>query len=308
MQHEPVLCKEVLHFLDCKPGGNYVDANVGAGGHSRLILEANAPRGVVVGFEWDQETAKIAIERLRKYGGRFRIIEDNFSGIGKALIRGDGSFDGILYDLGVSSIQIESSKRGFSFLREGPLDMRMDARRNLLAGNIVNEYDEENIASILWKYGEERFSRRIARSIVKGRSKNLIRTTLELSEIIKSSIPRKFWRKGLHPATKSFMALRIAVNEELSNLETTLKESLKILKKGSRIVVISFHSLEDRIVKNFFREESAKCRCPKDLPKCICSGKARLKILTKRPVTPDEEEMKSNPRSTSAKLRAAEVL
>lgn len=309
MFHIAVLSEEVIRFLNCRAGKNFIDANVGTGGHSELILSETAPEGVVVGFEWDARAAGIAKERLRKYSERFRVIDKNFSSIGLAPKKGGvEKFDGIVYDLGPSSLQLDDPGRGFSFLKNGPLDMRMDNRRRVSARQVVNEFDKKEISRILRIYGEERFASRIASKIAKERDRGPIDTTSQLASIIKEAIPRKFQPSKIHPATKSFMALRIFVNDELENLKVSLEGSLKILKRGARIVVISFHSLEDRIVKRFMNDLLGKCRCPKELPECLCNSKAQLKVLTKRPVTPDEDEIAKNPRSRSAKLRAAEVL
>ena len=309
MYHKPVLAAEVLDYLACGSNRNYIDSTVGTGGHSELILTETAPEGIVVGFERDSATAAIARDRLRKYGGRFRLIENNFSSIGLALQEGGvRNIHGIVFDLGISSLQIDNRLRGFSFKQEGPLDMRMDTKQRLRAHEIVNHFSEKEIADVLKEFGEERFARRIAGALVRRRADGEISNTLELSQIILKAIPEKFRKGKIHPATKSFMALRIFVNDELENLKKALEGCLEILESGARIVVISFHSLEDRIVKRFFREKATGCTCPRELPSCVCKGKPKLKIITGRPVIPGQSEINANPRARSAKLRAAMVL
>ncbi len=308
MLHRPVLTREVLGFLNCGTGKSYIDATVGTGGHSKAILTETAPEGIVVGFEQDPDAGREAKNILRKFGGRFRLIEHNYSSIGEALeVVALNGFDGVLYDLGASSLQLETPGRGFSFLKKGPLDMRMNYRSGLSAYTVINEFSQSEIAKILKEYGEERFASKIAHSIIRERKKIEIKTTTDLSRIIEKSIPRKFQHKSIHPATRSFMALRIFVNDELEHLKKSLSRSLSVLKPGGRLVLISFHSLEDRIVKRFFKKKSLSCTCPRGLPECVCDTKPLLKILTKKPVAACEEEIKDNPRARSAKLRAAEV-
>ena len=309
MLHKSVLEQEVLLYLDCRADKNFIDATVGSGGHSKIILEKTMPSGVVVGFEQDTVVSEEALKRLEGFNGRFKLIEENFRFIDKALSDVDfKKFDGVLYDLGVSSIQLDTPGRGFSFLKDGPLDMRMSSRSSLNAEALVNDFSENEISKILRDLGEERFAKRIARNICLERKKNRIVSTLTLAQIIERSIPKKFQRKGIHPATKSFMALRIYVNDELNSLEESLEKAIETVDKGGRMVAISFHSLEDRIVKNFFKKQSNPCTCPRDLPMCICGVKPRLKIITKKPVLPTDEEKATNPRARSAKLRAAEVV
>lgn len=302
--HTPVMVDEVLHFLNVQPGGRYVDCTVGTGGHSLAIMEAAEPGGLLLGLDADPAALRVARERLAPYGASVQLVEANFRDVGK-ICRWYGfvPVHGILFDLGVSLAQLEESERGFSFQREAPLDMRFSPDQELTAADIVNTWDEEEIAGILWRYGEERFSRRIARRIVQSRP---LRTTTELSRIVEQAVGGA--RKRIHPATRTFQALRIAVNQELENLETALEEAHGLLGYNGRLVVITFHSLEDRIVKDFFRRESRACICPPETPVCRCGHKPTLRVLTKTPVTPRPEEIAVNPRSRSAKLRAAERL
>jgi 16S rRNA (cytosine1402-N4)-methyltransferase len=298
-----------LGFLNCGTGKSFIDATVGTGGHSKAILTETAPEGIVVGFERDPDAAAQASSELRKFGGRFRLIEENFTSIGKALeVVELGGFNGVVYDLGVSSLQFDTPGRGFSFLKNGPLDMRMDRRHGITAAHVVNTFSEDRLFAILREFGEERFAGRIARNIVKERRKKEIKDTFALKEVIERSVPKKFQHKGIHCATRPFMALRIFVNEELENLKKSLQESLKVLKPRARMAVISFHSLEDRIVKNFFRQGAGTCKCPPGIPVCSCGIKPAIKIVTKKPVLPREEETGLNPRARSAKLRVAEVI
>ena len=294
MAHIPVLQKEVLEYLDPKPNENFIDCTIGEAGHSLAILERNGPKGKVLGIEWDPELYK----KLKKDFVRFDLTErvilvnDSYSNLRKIIERKNlGNFEGILFDLGISSWHLEESKRGFSFMREEPLIMRYDGKENkLTAEKIVNHWSEKEIEKILEIYGEERFAKRIARKIFEEREKRPIKTTFQLVEIIKKTVPGWYLRGRIHWATRTFQALRIAVNDELNNLKKALPQAMEILKKGGRLVVISFHSLEERIVKDFFRDQSQK---------------GLLKILTKKPIRPGQKEIKINPRSRSAKLRAA---
>lgn len=300
--HTPVMVEEVLYYLNVQPGGRYVDCTVGTGGHALAIMEAASPGGLLLGLDIDPAALRIARERLAPYGASVQLVEANFREVGE-ICRWYGfvPVHGVLFDLGLSSIQIEEGERGFSFQREAPLDMRFSPDQQLTAADIVNHWDEHEIADILWRYGEERFSRRIARRIVQARP---LRTTLELARVVEQAVGQA--RSRIHPATRTFQALRIAVNQELENLEAALEEAHGLLGFGGRLVVISFHSLEDRIVKEFFRRESRDCICPPETPTCICDHKATLRLLTKTPVRPRPEEVRANPRSRSAKLRAAE--
>lgn len=306
IKHIPVLLKEAIELLNCKSSGIYIDCTVGAGGHAERILELTSPDGKVVGIDQDEEILKIAEGRLKRFGERVRLMHGNFSDI-KGIMK-DEKADGILFDLGVSSYQLEDKERGFSFMSDAPLDMRMDKKAEATAADIINSSSERELSDIIFKYGEERFAKRIASFIVREREKKPITTTLQLSNIITKAIPARFHPRDIHPATRTFQALRIAVNRELEILEKSLLNAVDILKPKGRICVISFHSLEDRIVKRTFQRLEKGCICPPKIPVCQCGIKPSVRIITKKPVTPAEEEINANPRSRSAKLRTAEKL
>ncbi|BEH11599.1 16S rRNA (cytosine(1402)-N(4))-methyltransferase RsmH [Geobacter sulfurreducens subsp. ethanolicus] len=300
---------EVLEYLSPRPGGVYVDGTLGGAGHARLILEATSPDGMLIGFDRDPAALAVARERLASFGERFRPVPANFSEMGRVLAElGVDGVDGFLLDVGVSSHQLDTAERGFSFLADAPLDMRMNTSVPGTAADLVNDLGEHELARIIKEYGEERWARRIASFIVKARVSGPIERTLQLVDIIKGAIPRGAWEERIHPATRTFQALRIAVNDELGSLERGLESALGLLRTGGRGVVISFHSLEDRIVKTMFRRHAQGCTCPKELPRCVCGGAPRLRILTGRPVVAGEAEVAENPRARSAKLRAAEKL
>lgn len=302
--HAPVLTEEVIQNLAVQPGGRYVDCTVGAGGHAKAILEASAPGGVLLGLDADPDAIKTAATTLEKYAGSVRLVRSNFREVGDVCRQ--YKFEpvhGILFDLGISSLQL-ASERGFSFQVEAPLDMRMNPEQEVSAADIVNEYDETELADVIWRYGEERASRRIARAIVKARP---VETTTRLASIVASAAGGGR-RKKIHPATKTFQALRIAVNDELTAISEALEQAVKLLGAGGRVAVISFHSLEDRIVKQYFQRESRDCICPPETPACVCDHVARLKLITRRAVKPSDEEIEANPRSRSARLRVAERL
>ena len=300
---------EVLEYLSPRPGGVYVDGTLGGAGHARLILEATSPDGMLIGFDRDPAALEVARERLASFGERFRPVPGNFSEMGRVLAElGVDGVDGFLLDVGVSSHQLDTAERGFSFLTDAPLDMRMNTLVPGTAADLVNDLDEHELARIIKEYGEERWARRIASFIVKARVDGPIERTLQLVDIIKGAIPRGAWEERIHPATRTFQALRIAVNDELGSLERGLESALGLLRPGGRGVVISFHSLEDRIVKTMFRRYAQGCTCPKELPRCVCGGVPRLRILTGRPVVAGDVEVAENPRARSAKLRAAEKL
>ncbi|MDX1776720.1 MAG: 16S rRNA (cytosine(1402)-N(4))-methyltransferase RsmH [Desulfobulbales bacterium] len=288
--HIPVLLKEALHYLAPVAGGIYIDGTLGLGGHAEKILQACAPSGLVIGFEWDEQALELARKKLASYGSRFQALHRSYSEImaGLAELR-ISRVDGLLLDLGVSSLQFDSGERGFSYQAEGPLDMRMDKRMHLSAEDIINDFSQEELADIFYYYGEEKQARRIAAQIAAKRVKERITTTTQLSRIIAAAVPRKFQPKKIHVATKVFQALRIAVNKELENLAALLDSLTKILNPEGRVCIISFHSLEDRLVKRKFKENP------------------ELHILTKKPVRPEADEIKTNPRSRSAKLRAAYI-
>ena len=299
--HIPVMLEACMRLMDPQPGGQYADGTLGAGGHSEAILKASSPDGQLISFDLDPAAIAIARERLEPYGDRVRIIQDSYVNLGR--YAEENSLDGFMVDLGVSSMQLDRQDRGFSFLQDGPLDMRFSPEQPLTAADLVNQLPEEELARILWLYGEERKSRQIAAMICAERERNKIVTTAQLRDVILSAAGNS--REKIHPATRSFQAIRIAVNGELDAVEAVLPAAVKALKPGGRLLVISFHSLEDRIVKNYFKTESKDCLCPPEQPVCTCGHKAVLRELTRHPVTADDEEIKLNPRARSAKLRAA---
>lgn len=304
--HTPVLLQEVITLLQPRPGGIYIDATVGAGNHAAAILAASAPDGTLFGLDQDSRALDIAGEQLAEFGDRVHLLHSNFKYLNQIANRYNiPQADGILLDLGVSSMQFDQAQRGFSFQQLGPLDMRMNQFSGQSAAELVNHLPEAELANLIYNYGEERRSRRIARAIVKARP---IADTLELADVIAKAIPTKRSRGGkyrpaIHPATRTFQALRIAVNDELGVLEQVLPQAIQQLKPGGRLAVISFHSLEDRIVKHYFRQEAQDCICPPQQPVCTCKHKAVIDIITKKPVTPSSAEIDANPRARSAKLR-----
>ena len=304
IQHIPVLCNEVLDFLEPKSGGIYVDATVGVGGHSSAILAESSPNGRIIGIDLDADALEISRARLHTFTDRYLLIHGNFARMDTLLENYSvEAVDGILLDLGVSSMQLDTPGRGFGFKHTGPLDMRMNPRQSLLAVQVVNDSSIETLVDIFKRYGEERFARRIAYRIVQARQKEPITTTTRLADIVKAAIPQKASR--IHPATRVFQALRIYVNAELENLDTGLDAAISLLKPGGCLCVITFHSLEDRIVKRRFQRCARTCICPPKTPVCICEHEPSLQILTKRPVLPAAGEVQANPRARSAKLRAA---
>lgn len=301
--------EEALEYLGVAPGGIYVDGTLGGAGHAARILDASSPDGVLIGFDRDKEALDTASQRLAPYGKRARLFHRNFDRLAQTLAELDiRAIDGFLLDLGVSSHQLDKGERGFSFQKDAPLDMRMDTGSGLTAAELVNTLSEAELERIIRDYGEERWARRIALFIAAARAKGAVETTLQLADIIKGAIPKAKWEERIHPATRTFQALRIAVNDELGSLERGLASAVELLKKGGRGVVISFHSLEDRIVKNAFRDAARGCICPKDLPRCACGNIPRVRILTGRPVVAAAAETAMNPRARSAKLRAVEKL
>lgn len=306
--HVSVLLEEAVDLLAIKPDGIYVDCTAGGGGHSSAIA-ARLTTGHLYSFDQDEDAIKAASARLAPFGGKVTVIRENFRNAASTL-RGMGieHIDGATADLGVSSYQLDNEERGFSYMADAPLDMRMDRRGTLTARDVVNTYSEEEIAKILFTYGEEKFSRKIAAAIVREREVSPIENTLRLSEIIKNAIPAAARNGGHHPAKRSFQAIRIEVNSELSIIEPALKELASMLNPGGRISVITFHSLEDRAVKNAFAELSSGCICPPSFPVCVCGKKPQMKLVTKKPVVPADSELEINPRARSAKLRAAEKL
>lgn len=293
---------EVLEGLAVSPDGRYIDCTIGLGGHAEAILEAGSPSARVLGLDLDPAALDLAQERLDRYGDRALLVEGNFSEIAELAKRHEFvPADGVLFDLGVSSLQLDEAERGFSFRLEAPLDMRMSPNQELTAADIVNSYSRDELADVIWRFGEERHSRRIARLIVENRP---LRTTTELAQIVERAVGGA--REKIHPATRTFQALRIAVNEELDSLGTALSDACGLLGFGKRLAVISFHSLEDRMVKEFIRRESSDCICPPTTPVCRCGHRATLRPVGRRPIVPTAEETAGNPRSRSAKLRVAE--
>ncbi len=308
VEHVSVLLRQAVDLLAPKPGGVYVDGTVGAGGHAEEILRRCAPDGVLIGMDRDREAVARSRERLTAFGGRAVLVQANFRDA-KRVASGAGfsAVDGVLLDLGVSSFHLKTPERGFSFTLEGPLDMRMDTSGGRTAADLVNTLPREELAWIIREYGEEKKAVAIARAIEKARARGPVTTTVQLAEIVSSVFP-PYPPRRIHPATLTFQALRIAVNDELEALAIGLRDMVGMLKPGGRLVVISFHSLEDRIVKHTFAEFAKGCTCPPKLPVCACGSKSELRVLTKRPVVPTEDEVRRNPAARSAKLRAAEKL
>ena len=307
-KHTPILLNECIEALNIKPNGIYVDGTLGGAGHSSEIVK-HLKNGRLIGIDKDIEAINASKIRLEKYLNKTTFVHNDFKNFSSILKELDiQKVDGILLDLGISSYQIDNAERGFSYMLDAPLDMRMNVEQTLSAKTIVNEYDERELANILFLYGEERFAKSIAKKIIIYRSKKTIETTHELVEIIKSGLPAKEKFKGSHPAKKTFQAIRIAVNGELAKLEETLKEMIKSLNKNGRLAVISFHSLEDRIVKNAFKEEAVSCICPPEFPVCVCNHKASIKLINKKPIEPKKSEQDENSRSRSAKLRVIEKI
>ena len=301
--HKPVLLEECIDGLQLKPNGIYVDGTLGGAGHSKEILKRISENGLLIGIDRDEEAICVAKERLSEFSN-VKYVHNNHDNIKEILeeLEIDGA-DGILLDLGVSSYQLDEKSRGFSYMSDSTLDMRMDKSQKLDAKYVVNNYSEENLAKIIFEYGEEKFSRAIARKICEERKKKTIETTSELVEIIQKCVPN---RGDGHPAKRTFQAIRIEVNDEIKPLYNTIINSIDALKPNGRLCVITFHSLEDRAVKNAFTDSIGKCTCPPDLPYCVCGAKSKGKIITKKPILPSLEEQNSNSRSKSAKLRIFE--
>ena len=303
--HTPIMVSDVLDLLEPARGGIFVDGTLGGGGHAEAVLEALGENGKLYGIDRDDDALRAASARLARFGDRFTPIKGNFFDMKELLFdRGVTAVDGILLDLGVSSYQLDAAQRGFSYKQEAPLDMRMDQSAPLSARTVVNEWPEEELKRIFWEYGEEKFSGRIARRIAERRQEKPIETTTELAELIKGAIPAKFKNEPQHPARRCFQAIRIAVNGELDGLNDAIRSAHDLLKPGGRLAIITFHSLEDRIVKNAFRTFENPCTCPKSAPVCICGKKPSAVVLTRHPIVASEREQKENARSTSAKLRA----
>ena len=298
--HVPVLCREVLTGLLVRPGGRYIDATIGAGGHAAGILDTSTPNGRLLGLDADPEAVTFARRALQQFGDRALVVVGNFRDLqAVAVAHGFEQVDGVLMDLGFSSRQLAAAERGFSFDQDGPLDMRLNPNQGQTAAELIRDLSETELADLFWRYGEERYSRRIARAIIATRP---VTTTGQLAELIARTVGR---REKIHPATRVFQALRIAVNDELGALAKALPQARNLVRPGGRLAVIAFHSLEDRLVKQFYQEEARDCICPPDIPMCVCGHRATLGIITRKPIRPSDEEVNRNPRSRSARLRIA---
>jgi len=307
--HISVMPDQVLTALAPHSGGIYLDGTLGGAGHAGLILQASAPDGILIGFDRDAEAMAVARQRLAPFGDRVRLFQRNFSEVKSCLAEiGVEAINGFVLDLGVSSHQLDKGERGFSFLHDAPLDMRMDRSSGPSAADLVNTLPEAELFRIISEYGEERWAKRVASFIVAAREEKPIETTLQLVDLIKGAIPKAKWEERLHPATRTFQGLRIAVNQELQSLEHGLADLLALLRLGGRGAVISFHSLEDRIVKQSFRAAALGCTCPKGLPGCVCGRVPQFKVQTGKPLRASEEEVAGNPRSRSARLRVVEKI
>lgn len=306
-KHISVLLNETINSLNIKEDGIYVDCTLGGGGHSIEILKRLSKNGRLIGIDQDKDALKAASEKLKEFTN-ITYVHNNFYNIDDILEELKiNEVDGIMMDLGVSSYQLDEASRGFSYMNEAPLDMRMDRNKSFSAYDVVNSYSEQELFKMIIEYGEDSFARRIARNIVKKRVDKPIETTKELVEIIDKSIPSKFKKKG-HPAKKTFQAIRIEVNKELDILDKAITDSVSRLKKGGRLSIITFHSLEDRIVKNKYKLLENPCTCPPDFPICVCGKKSSIKIITRKPIEPTEGEKEENSRSKSAKLRVCEKI
>lgn len=305
-KHVSVLLNETIESLDIKEDGIYVDCTLGGGGHSYEICKRLSSDGRLIGIDQDTSALKAAKERLKEFQN-VTYVHNNFYNIDEVLKQLEiEKVDGILMDLGVSSYQLDEPERGFSYMHDAPLDMRMDRDSEFSAYNVVNQYEEEALCQIMWDYGEEKFAKRIASFIVNRREVNPIKTTGELVEIIKAAIPAKFRREGSHPAKRTFQAIRIEVNKELKIINKTIEDGVNRLNVNGRISIITFHSLEDRLVKNKFRDLENPCNCPKEFPICNCGKTPVIRVVNKKPIEASEEELTINPRSRSAKLRVAQ--
>ena len=307
--HEPVMLRECLDALRIRPDGIYVDGTMGGAGHSAEIAKVLDTTGKLIGIDQDEDAIRAASKRLEPFGERVIIVRDNFRNIRQVMNeRNITHADGILLDLGVSSYQIDNPERGFSYMQDAPLDMRMDRRGSVTAADLINNLPEAELSRILRDFGEERFAGSIAAKIVREREKAPVRTTGELVRIIRSAVPKKFQDVGGHPAKRTFQAIRIALNDELSAVEDAVEDMIDLLGNGGRLCIITFHSLEDRIVKNAFRRNEHPCTCPPDFPVCVCGKTPKGKVITKKPILPTDEETERNPRAKSAKLRVFEKI
>lgn len=303
--HEPVMLEEVMAWLIVNPSGVYVDGTIGGAGHAKALLERT--QATLIGLDCDADALSASEAKLAEFGTRKQLIKSNFAGLTAVLASLNiEKVDGILLDLGVSSYQLDTAARGFSFSRQAPLDMRMDQDLKLRAYDVVNGFSQKELEDVIRLYGEEKMASRIARTIVRRRQTAPVETTVELADLIMQAMPGSMRHQKIHPATRTFQALRIAVNRELDCIEPGIQSAVDALAKGGRLCVISFHSLEDRIVKNKIRDLAAACVCPKDIPYCICHRKASINVLTRKAVMPSLQETTHNPRARSARLRVAE--
>ena len=309
--HISVLLNETVDSLNIRPDGIYVDGTLGGGGHAYHVAERLTEGGRLIGIDQDADAIAAATERLKPFADRVTIVRDNYVNIagvlaGLGITETEGVVDGIYLDLGVSSWQLDNAERGFSYMEDAPLDMRMDQRQRQTAADLVNTATEQELFRIIRDYGEDRFAKNIAKRIVQARERKPVETTKELADIVRSAIPMKLQVTGGHPAMRTFQAVRIALNGELTVLEESIDTMIRLLKPGGRLSIITFHSLEDRIVKNGFRRNESPCICPPGFPVCVCGKKSRGVVITKKPILPSEEETEENPRSRSAKLRIFE--
>lgn len=306
-KHKSVLLNETIDGLNIKPDGIYVDGTLGGGGHAYEVCRRLGEKGSIVGIDQDAAAIEAASARLKDFGEKVTIVRSNYCDMKSKLHElGIDKVDGIVLDLGVSSYQLDTAERGFSYREDAPLDMRMDTRQKMTARDIVNDYTEADLYRVIRDYGEDKFAKNIAKHIVQARAVKPVETTAELSEIIRASIPMKFQKKSGHPAKRTFQAIRIELNRELDVLRDSLDDMIDLLNPGGRLCIITFHSLEDRIVKSAFRKNENPCTCPPDFPVCVCGKKSRGSIITKKPILPSEEELEYNSRSKSAKLRIFE--
>lgn len=306
-KHQSVLLYECMDSLNIKPDGIYVDGTLGGGGHSYEICQRLSDKGRLIGIDQDEAAIEAASARLGEFKDKVTIIRSNYCDMKEQLMKiGITSVDGILLDLGVSSYQLDNAERGFTYREDAPLDMRMDQRQSMTAKDIVNEYSEMELYRIIRDYGEEKFAKNIAKHIVSARNQKTLETTGELIDVIKAAIPMKVRAVGGHPAKRTFQAIRIELNRELDVLKDSLGDMIDLLNEDGRIAVITFHSLEDRIVKKIFKENEDPCICPKDFPVCVCGRKSKGRVITKKPIVPGEEELMENKRSKSSKLRVFE--
>ena len=306
-KHKSVLLSETIDGLNIKPDGIYVDGTLGGGGHAYEVCRRLGEKGSIVGIDQDAAAIEAASARLKDFGEKVTIVRSNYCDMKSKLHElGIDKVDGIVLDLGVSSYQLDTAERGFSYREDAPLDMRMDTRQKMTARDIVNDYTEADLYRVIRDYGEDKFAKNIAKHIVQARAVKPVETTAELSEIIRASIPMKFQKKSGHPAKRTFQAIRIELNRELDVLRDSLDDMIDLLNPGGRLCIITFHSLEDRIVKSAFRKNENPCTCPPDFPVCVCGKKSKGSIITKKPILPSEEELEYNSRSKSAKLRIFE--